>query len=89
MTPENFCYWLQGFFEISGTKKLNEKQVGEITNHLQLVFTKVTPISTEKKMKEEEIRKEFQKYIDECNKQNPGPYFQGGVRFCDSGRKYC
>lgn len=43
MTPENFAYWLQGFFEISGAKTLDERQVQEIKNHLDLVFTKVTP----------------------------------------------
>ena len=47
MTPENFCYFLQGFLELSqhsdGPKHLNEKQVEEIKNHLKLVMTKVTP----------------------------------------------
>ena len=47
MTPENFCYFLQGFLELSqhsdGQKHFNEKQVEEIKNHLKLVMTKVTP----------------------------------------------
>lgn len=47
MTPENFVYWLKGYFEVSqhldGPKTLNEKQVEEIQNHLKLVMTKVTP----------------------------------------------
>lgn len=43
MTPENFTYWLQGFFEISDSKKLDEKQVQIIKDHLALVFNKVTP----------------------------------------------
>jgi hypothetical protein len=43
MTPENFTYWLQGFFEVSDTKKLDEKQVQIIKDHLNLVFNKVTP----------------------------------------------
>lgn len=46
MTPENFCYWLQGYFEINqhnGRVILTSEQVDEIKNHLQLVFTKVTP----------------------------------------------
>jgi hypothetical protein len=47
MTPENFCYFLQGFLELSqhsdGPKHLNEKQIEEIKNHLKLVMTKVTP----------------------------------------------
>lgn len=47
MSPENFTYWLAGFFEISqhsdGPKALNEEQVEEIRNHLNLVLRKVTP----------------------------------------------
>lgn len=52
MTPENFCYWLQGFFEINGAKSIENwnkslscEQVNEIKNHLDLVFNKVTPTS--------------------------------------------
>ena len=43
MTQENFVYWLNGFLEISDAKKLNEKQVQIIKDHLALVFEKVTP----------------------------------------------
>jgi hypothetical protein len=45
MTPENFCYWLQGYFEISGTgpEPLASLQVEEIKNHLSLVLNKKTP----------------------------------------------
>lgn len=43
MTPENFCYWLQGFFEISNSPILTEAQVKMIRQHLALVFNKVTP----------------------------------------------
>jgi hypothetical protein len=42
MSPENFIYWLQGYFEISGNKKLNESQVQIIKDHLKLVFDKQT-----------------------------------------------
>lgn len=43
MTPINFAYWLQGFFEIaenSETKDINltQKQVEVIRAHLNLVF---------------------------------------------------
>lgn len=47
MTPEQFAYWLQGFFEMSETKKLNPKQVQMIKDHLQQVFTKQTPDYTQ------------------------------------------
>lgn len=47
MSPESFCYWLQGFFELSQHSEvpntLNEKQVEEIKNHLKLAMTKATP----------------------------------------------
>ena len=46
MTPEQFCYWLQGFFEISmdlGQRGLTPQQCQVIQDHLQLVFDKVTP----------------------------------------------
>lgn len=43
MTPENFCYWLQGVFEVTDAKTLTEAQVQIIKNHLTLVFDKKTP----------------------------------------------
>lgn len=38
MKSQDFCYWLQGFFEISEANQLNEKQIETIKNHLNLVF---------------------------------------------------
>lgn len=43
MTPEQFTYWLKGFFEISEVDTLSAKQVTIIDDHLQLVFDKQTP----------------------------------------------
>lgn len=46
MTPENFCYWLQGYFELTGITGLNgitPVQVNIIIDHLNLVFNKQTP----------------------------------------------
>lgn len=43
MDAVNFTYWLQGFFEVSDAKKLDEKQVQIIKDHLDLVFNKLTP----------------------------------------------
>lgn len=54
MTPENFCYWLQGYFELLDTDK-NKKVAGEslsieqvkmIKDHLGYVFKKTTPSPT-------------------------------------------
>jgi len=43
MTAEQFTYWLQGFFELSGTTTLNEQQVKIVKDHIALVLNKVTP----------------------------------------------
>jgi hypothetical protein len=42
MTPENFCYWLQGLLEIGDPSMLDAKQVLIIKDHLNLVFKKET-----------------------------------------------
>lgn len=43
MTPENFCYWLQGLLEVGQPDTLNQEQIKIIQDHLTLVFTKLTP----------------------------------------------
>lgn len=43
MTNEQFCYWLQGFIEISNPETLTKEQVQIIKDHLQLLFKKETP----------------------------------------------
>lgn len=45
MTPEQFCYWLQGFLELSGVDggvELTAPRVQMISDHLQLMFEKRT-----------------------------------------------
>ena len=42
MTPQEFCYWLQGFLEVSGAKTISAEQVTVVRKHLDLVFTNVT-----------------------------------------------
>lgn len=42
MTPEQFCYWMQGFVELSGGSPPTTEQWDSIGNHLQQVFNKVT-----------------------------------------------
>ncbi len=42
MTPEQFCYWLQGFYEITGeVEGHSAEQVRVIKAHLGLVFQHV------------------------------------------------
>lgn len=43
METRDFIYWLNGFFELSEAKTLNEKQVEQIKDHLSLVLKKNTP----------------------------------------------
>lgn len=47
MTPENFCYWLKGWFELNQTidhrKGATPETMEMIKNHLDLVFNKVDP----------------------------------------------
>lgn len=38
MTAREFCYWLQGHFELSGSAALDAKQTAMIARHLALVF---------------------------------------------------
>jgi hypothetical protein len=38
MKATEFCYWLQGLFEIHDIAELNTKQVSLIDKHLQMVF---------------------------------------------------
>lgn len=43
MTPEQFTYWMQGFFEVQNPISLDENQTQIIKDHLKLVFEKQTP----------------------------------------------
>ena len=43
MTPEQFCYWMQGFVELSGGNVPTPEQWTSIGEHLQQVFNKKTP----------------------------------------------
>ena len=38
MTSRDFCYWLQGYFELNGVGDITSKQSQIIQNHLNLVF---------------------------------------------------
>lgn len=43
MTPQDFCYWLQGFSELSCADYPTAEQWKLIREHLALTFNKVTP----------------------------------------------
>lgn len=42
MSPEAFCYWLQGFVELTGECPTPE-QWEAIKQHLAIAFVKITP----------------------------------------------
>jgi hypothetical protein len=44
MTPERFCYWLQGFAELNAPIPPTIEQWQSIREHLATVFDKVTPV---------------------------------------------
>ncbi|MNR16057.1 hypothetical protein D3C85_1326270 [compost metagenome] len=46
MNEQTFCFWLQGFVELSDTDTISEKQWLMIKDHLKLVFDKKTPDRT-------------------------------------------
>lgn len=50
MTPEQFAYWLKGFYELNEPETINEKQTLIIKDHLDLVFGKVTPDRSDNNM---------------------------------------
>ena len=47
MNERDFCYWLQGYFELNGAEELSAKQVEIVREHLQLVLNKVTRASVD------------------------------------------
>ncbi|MFV1943440.1 hypothetical protein VPH49_21750 [Pseudomonas luteola] len=44
MTPEQFCYWLQGRAELVDAP-LSEQEWASVKQHLDAVFKKVTPLA--------------------------------------------
>jgi hypothetical protein len=38
MNTVDFCYWLQGYFEVSGDTEISAEKAEIIKNHLDLVF---------------------------------------------------
>jgi hypothetical protein len=66
MSPEQFTFWLQGFFELTDSNKLSANQVKMIKEHLGLVFSKVTP-PLEQKPKQSELDKILEKASKEFN----------------------
>ena len=39
MSPVQFCYWLLGYFELTGDSKLTKKQAEMVKDKLESVYT--------------------------------------------------
>lgn len=63
MTPNNFIFWLHGFFEISESNSLSEKQVQVIKDHLDLCFNKVTPDRSNEEWVQPYFEREHIKFV--------------------------
>lgn len=55
MTPEQFCYWLQGFLELTSVSQVTNEQLESVKSHLETVFNKVTPKYAPRQPTPEEI----------------------------------
>lgn len=44
MTYIEFCYWLQGFFELANPQTLTSDQIQAIKNHLDMTKVLATPV---------------------------------------------
>ena len=43
MTPRDFIYWLQGYFELSDANTMTPAQVKIVKDHIALILKKETP----------------------------------------------
>jgi hypothetical protein len=70
----DFCYWLQGFFELHpDIKRLNSEQIDLIKKHLHLVFThEIDPSfkSPDPKKSDEQHMEELRKIHEQLQKQD-------------------
>jgi hypothetical protein len=57
MTPQEFCYWLQGRAELLPDQPPSEAEWKMIREHLALVFHKVTPARGEPSEIEKALRR--------------------------------
>ena len=78
MTAEQFCFWLHGFFELTGKDAISSAQAKMIREHLDLLFDKKTPPL------DRGLSKEGKDALDELLKHDrPGMTCTGGnIRIC-------
>jgi hypothetical protein len=69
MKTENFCYWLQGMFELTGSEELTKDQVRIIKNHLNLVFEHIDLDAT-KHIEDKSVAEKIQSKLNETHSGN-------------------
>jgi hypothetical protein len=105
MTSMEFCYWLQGFFELSdGDARIPDDLTGEqvtaIREHLALVFEKVTggeALAPPKTASAEKLYTgdEIMKMVEELMRKGSAPKFPEVAHFPDASampgepKKFC
>lgn len=73
MQPNEFCYWLQGFFERNGTyATLNDSQIAVVKEHLQLVIHKET------------LKETTNVVIPPCPQKRGGPFEGDVMLYCSN-----
>jgi hypothetical protein len=65
MTPEQFCYWLQGYYELTNNPDPSDHE-RIIQDHLKTVFDKQTPVG--------EIYHTTTPVINPASSQPPNPF---------------
>lgn len=75
MNSRDFCYWLQGFFEINGKMEvpLDYTQVETIRNHLNMVFVHEIDPSFGGKEEQEKLNAIHNKTENYSPMKNEGP----------------
>lgn len=86
MKPTEFCYWLQGFFELSQSTQLSEKQVQMIKNHLAMVFYhEIDPSYTKDVENSEKHQEILNELHDGGSSIKPHHLLPPGVKFKKDG----
>jgi hypothetical protein len=78
MSEQQFAYWLQGFAELTGDTPPTAAQWKSIREHLELVFTKVTPkVTIQRAPVDLKDSPEIKELLEKARQQLPVPYVPG------------
>lgn len=83
MTPEQFCYWIQGLLECkTGDEPLSLKETQAVRDHLAIVFTKVTPDRSGELTTEQQKALHFQKRKEDFRERQISNAISQTKRIC-------